>query len=378
MEVKKNVGIDWLQVSGKVFDLELLNDIRKYSQVKRTYGKDLILLFNKSEKGTKDFRTLVNIQYIDQSTGEFSDFAVLTADWVLKKDNGEDLQILKIYNHILYWLEPEQLNNMIECFFQVNKISRIDFYCDFQNFETGKNPEKFIREVANLKYLYKDQRTQITLDRHGQNYNGLTLGKRTSIVRTYLYNKTLEINQKSKKTYISELHKETFKNDATVWRLEFSCLRPNELIFENELTNGEFTLKRTHLIEIYKNIYEIVNSLLCRFWVWKKNAKRRENQTKIKDTYFFDFSKNIKYNLRCSRIVRVPEEQKTAKTTLKMMLKLNDELRKRRVQELPKDAIFYFIDKYQLNEYLKKLDYQVNIKPPRNWVPNEYEQGLTR
>lgn len=121
-----------------------------------------------------------------------------------------------------------------------NRISRIDICLDFEKFDRGDDPATFIRRYFQHRYAKVNQ-GRITGHGqdgwHGQEWNSVSWGSRTSCVTTKIYNKTLELkNPKDgtfKKPYIrqawmlcgliDDMQRVTRQGqEVQIWRVEFS------------------------------------------------------------------------------------------------------------------------------------------------------------
>lgn len=124
------------------------------------------------------------------------------------------------------------------------RISRVDICLDFERFDEGDDPQKFIERYFKRKY---SKINQGRISSHGEDtwngqvWNSLSWGAKTSDVTTKLYNKTLELydvkHGSFNKPYIREAWLRCGLIDdlinvtrdgqrVQVWRLEFSLKSP--------------------------------------------------------------------------------------------------------------------------------------------------------
>lgn len=125
------------------------------------------------------------------------------------------------------------------------RISRIDLCLDFEKFDSGDDPYKFLRRYMQGKYA---KINQSLIHAHGKDvwcgrdWQSLSWGKSGSPVSTKLYNKTKELQEVKDKPYIRQAWFEaglvddpqhltkTKKNGTTyspqIWRVEFSIHSP--------------------------------------------------------------------------------------------------------------------------------------------------------
>lgn len=346
----KIIGLDWLQVSGTVRSIEGF------------FGNNTVLekeidgvFFNFERKSSSaDFENIFNVSFVDEN-GVVVDFGVLATGWRLRKD--VNFQTFKVYNEILYTYRYRYIVHLINLFFVVQKISRIDFYCDFLKFdEVGC--EDFIGLVARGDFDTNHGNLKKSICMKGLSYESLTVGSRNSTCRYYLYNKTKEL-EKVGKDYISILHNSVFGDNKEVWRVEFSFLRPDNVLLDwfEEYENEE---ERFLCLSDFFNVGEICDgfssfenlfvSIFKRYFVFKDVKYKKI----IYDDFYFDFLFSC-----VPAPVKMKKRNNTGKKTQKMFLKcldsLNTELRavnfrKRNFSEI----IDYFIDTRNLHKYARE------------------------
>lgn len=127
----------------------------------------------------------------------------------------------------------------------LQRVYRIDICMDFERFDTGDDPQRFVRRYIKGKYA---KINQSELRAHGKDtwsersWNSLSWGAAASPVSTKLYNKTLELAEAHDKPYIrqawflaglitdprdcSKYDKDGNKYKPAIWRLEFSIKSP--------------------------------------------------------------------------------------------------------------------------------------------------------
>lgn len=125
--------------------------------------------------------------------------------------------------------------------YSLSRISRIDLCLDFEKFDTGDDPQKFLDRYINKKYSKINQaRIGLNgLDRwDGRYWNSVRWGNENSMVSTKFYDKTMELAEVKDKPYIRQawflaglvddwfdLTKKQPNGEAykpRIWRLEFS------------------------------------------------------------------------------------------------------------------------------------------------------------
>lgn len=338
---KKNnfvCGIDWLQYRG-IFKFKNKVDESQSWQINDVF-------ISKKDGRTSDFQSLYNVQYCDEDTGELIDFACICADWNFAEKLHKDLQVVKIYNHIFYMYEIEDIMSILNSFFYCEKIMRIDFYADFKRFKNCEC-QSLIKKVANNDLLIKGGRTTQIISKNGK-YESATFGTRNTPVRCYIYNKTKELKQ-SGKQYIAEMHELNNLNPAEsdVWRLEFSILQPNNILLIQD--NDECgTFAGLNMCKFNPaRFFAIFQTFVCRYFTFRTNSSRRKTQE------FTPLLSEIIYpNVYLKRRKYMSKKvSRTNKTILKAIAKLNDELRTFRMQQITPEQINYFIHTRNLDRY---------------------------
>lgn len=343
--MKKIIGIDWLQVSGSVKSIEGFFGNNTVKQVKLG---DVYFNFE-YKNSSSDFENIVNVSFVD-CNGVIVDLGILATGWRLRKD--VDLCSFKVYNEILYTLEYKYIAKLIRLFFNVRKISRIDFYCDFLNF-SSLDCETFIKQVASCKFLTGHGSLKKSIVMKGISYESLTIGSRNSNCRYYLYNKTKEL-EGSNKDYISLGHNYVFGENKEVWRVEFSLLRPDNILLDWFRDDKDFLALSDFdcVMELCSgdSFSDLFYSIFCRFFKFKTGNLG----LCFNSEYFLDFS-----NFCSTYPVKIRKRKSGKKKTEKMFLKcldnLNTELRsvnfrKRNFSEI----IDYFIETRNLHKFARK------------------------
>lgn len=125
--------------------------------------------------------------------------------------------------------------------FSFQRISRIDIALDFELFDSGDRPDRFIQRFMAGRYSKINQGNIRANGKDmwdGRIWNSLAWGNIKSMVGTKLYNKTMELKERSDKPYIrqqwlryhlvddsQDLYKFDRKGQKyfpSIWRLEFS------------------------------------------------------------------------------------------------------------------------------------------------------------
>lgn len=156
--------------------------------------------------------------------------------------------------------------------FYISRISRLDICLDFEKFDMGDDPQKFMQRYIAGKYS-KINQSKIHahgLDQwDGRYWNSISWGAAKSMVSTKFYDKTLELKEKSDKPYIrnawyeanlvDDWHTlEKVAPDGTryqpkIWRVEFSIKsgKKNWFEMENQLGGKNKYVSIRHNLDQY-------------------------------------------------------------------------------------------------------------------------------
>lgn len=166
------------------------------------------------------------------------------------------------------------------------RISRVDICLDFEYFDSGDDPQKFLVRYLNGVY---SKINQANISAHGtdrwdgRDWNSLSWGSPTSDVGTKMYNKTLElfdpITQSYKKPYIRQAWQACgliddwqyctkVKPDGTVykptiWRVEFSIRTSKKNWFR---INPDGKGSKIHSVRNTLDMYDERSKLLVMFF----------------------------------------------------------------------------------------------------------------
>lgn len=168
---------------------------------------------------------------------------------------------IRLTNWVLYQGNPVQMLRefLLRNDYIFKRIYRIDICYDFERFDSGDVPAKFVRRYLQGKYRKINQSNLTAHGRdtwNGQDYSSLSWGSKSSMVTTKLYNKTLELKEgKNDKPYIKTcwmLHGlidnpcSMTKTDTNgnlyhpeIWRLEFSLMSEADSWLVIEMVNGK-------------------------------------------------------------------------------------------------------------------------------------------
>lgn len=194
------------------------------------------------------------------------------------------------------------------------RIFRIDICHDFEKFDTGDDPEKFIKRYLSKKYTKINQCNVAT---HGNDnwsdfeWETISWGSQKSMVSTKLYNKTKELSvNKTDKAYIkwawydaglitnplhmTKVNKNGVEYHPTIWRLEFSLksLADNWIVIEDQ--SGKRMKKkavphRLSLFDSEEKLWERFRDLSFHYFRFKKLEQgQRKDRCPDKVLYRWD------------------------------------------------------------------------------------------
>lgn len=227
--------------------------------------------------------------------------------------------------------------------FQIVRISRIDLCLDFAEFDSGIPIAQFVRRIVKHRYakIYQSRRAVYGEDLfdHSDD-NSISWGKDTSMVKTRLYNKTLELSQAShKKPWIPQqwleagiidnpvyISKDGAKVD--VWRLEFQIQSSARGWMIIDAENGE-KLMVEHAIDLYadkEGVWRAIANLIPHYFrfVVLERGKRKYD---CKEVETFDLSSEpLRFKLTNTAQIREYDSASDSdlKTICRLLAKATD------------------------------------------------------
>lgn len=207
--------------------------------------------------------------------------------------------------------------------YEFRRIFRIDLCCDFERFDLGDDPQKFITRYLSHKFAKINQcnRTTRGEDRwDGCEDNYISWGQPKSMVSTKLYNKTKELKEAHDKPYIRtawmaaglitnpitmvKLRADGTQYTPTIWRVEFSIHSGAAGWAILEDCTGAKNKKKpiAHTLAQYdtpEKLLQMYASLAHHYFHFKYFEKGvRKDRCKDKVLFHFDFSKDKLYKLQ--------------------------------------------------------------------------------
>lgn len=214
--------------------------------------------------------------------------------------------------------------------YEFRRISRIDICLDFEKFDTGDDPQKFVRRYLANKYR---KINQCHISAHGKetwselSFNSLSWGALTSDIGTKFYNKTIELYDVHSKTYkkpyirqawamaglIDDVHNVTKKRPdgsiytPQIWRLEFSIRSSVRRWFKIELNGNERQYQSIrNTLSMYDDrgkLLTIFASLVAHYFRFKYyEPDKRKDRCKDKELFRFTEQQTI-YKLDTDRLL---------------------------------------------------------------------------
>lgn len=177
--------------------------------------------------------------------------------------------------------------------FWFQRISRIDLCYDFERFDYGDEPQRFLQRFMQGRY---SKINQADINAHGldqwdgRNWNSLSWGSPKSMVKTRFYNKTMELRESHDKPYIRQAWQqcglvddmttmEKTRRDGTrykpdIWRVEFAIKSSTKKWFVVEDYNGDRKriLSKPNTLDVYdgrEKIWQVFLSLTTHYFHFK-------------------------------------------------------------------------------------------------------------
>ena len=223
---------------------------------------------------------------------------------------------LRLVNAACYYEDAaERLQHFMDDFdYTFNRISRVDICLDFELFDRGDDPAKFLARYLRQTYSKINQGT-ITAhgtDRwDGQVWNSVSWGSPTSAIGTKFYNKTMELYDQASGTYkkphiryawlkcglIDDFHKVLKQKDGgwytpQIWRVEFSIRSSVKNWVAIEL-NGEAKHYQSirNTLDMYDSREKLVTlfAALSQHYFHFKYYEKGQRKDRCRDKVLFDW-----------------------------------------------------------------------------------------
>ena len=313
MKQNRCINIDWLEcycLEPSVHNADYFRSCG-YQVNEREYGtRQYTQMFTILDKDGHGFievrRQPVASALAGRSRGIFSPFSchLKLCNRYCYADNAVDLYADFLYKHG----------------YAVQRIFRLDIALDFEKFDDGTDPKKFLLRYLEGKFTKVNQGN---ISAHGadrwesRDWNSISWGAPSSMVSTKMYLKTLELKQAKDKPYIryawwcaglvddwDTLTKRS--EDGTVyqpdiWRIEFSIkssARGWFLVFDN---NGKKPQKLAyeHTLDAYDTREKLIAAFtnLCKHYFHFKRYEEGKRKDLCADRVLFKFDGSTTYSL---------------------------------------------------------------------------------
>jgi hypothetical protein len=227
---------DWVQASVDLYTNVQTNHRWCLFRVQETKRKSMHYKFNSDIE--------INRQ------GEWRKFAEIQYQPYVSFISDKNAQI-KVSNEWLYCSEWFELfmELLREADASFKHWSRLDAAIDFQQFEkTDLIPEQFLHGIqtgeitVRMKRKSEDSANRYSniaglerLTMAGKKYSGISFGSYRSSIMVRMYNKTLEMRQKTNKPYIyAQWQGAGFDLEKDVWRIEFTLKKDNKALVDTD------------------------------------------------------------------------------------------------------------------------------------------------
>lgn len=352
------LNIDWLEI----YCIEQIDEPRD-AEFFRTQGFEVI----ERDYGTPIYKEMFTIcengnPYIEIRRNPYS----LKSVGGIMQDGSCHIRLC---NESCYHDNPiDEMRTFILTYdFVYKSIARIDICLDFNVFDNGWTPQRFINAYMRSN-ISKVNQTNVSChgsdNWDGRSFNSLKWGAVTSPISTKLYNKTLEMKQGEDKSYIRQWWQcggdfvgmaikpdEVTGLDMTkdVWRLEFSIKAQAQARKRKSGNEEKFTLHlfdydtKEKLWQRFCELYEMYFDFRKKEYVYdeKKQERHLKRKYDCKRIKLFDFSDRcIKY-----KPARKPRQKKRPDRIYKIMMnRISDMMNKPKVEREYKEAFTTLIN----------------------------------
>ena len=235
-------------------------------------------------------------------------------------------------------------------------ISRIDLCLDFERFDFGDDPFKFITRYLNGRYAKVNQCNIAVHGKDewdGRNYNSVSWGSKKSPIFTRFYDKTLELKEGKDKPYIRQAWAScglvddfiTLQKKAPdgsvyqprIWRLEFAITSNVKrwVCFDVDENGNPTHRSRRNDLSVYANrdkLPEVFASLVAHYFHFKKYVEG-QRKDRCPDKLLFDFSQETTTTYKVEKLCTAKADDShiralMAKLETYRMMHFDDKIRK--------------------------------------------------
>lgn len=316
MNKKYCVSVDWLEFSCYGNDIPVGNyviDGRQYQVVD-------------SDKHTRTFK---NLRYLLYHGIKYASIRQNPRSSALK----QGLTLIKLSNRVLYSTEYVRLSYALMRYFhlQFKGISRIDIAYDCNTFFDGRNPAKFVhdflfKDPASVGGIYRANGKQFSAygtrtSCSASKITSIKFGSDNSDVCSYMYDKTIELNEVKDKPWIREMwQKNGLISDEKhhVWRSEISIKASGKNLVN--LDTGELFALSPHYLTHYDNIVKLFHFYADKYFDFRQSTgqknKRHYRKVELFDTSIDITCKPKKVSTKCD----TGRSEKVCKNTLQRIV----------------------------------------------------------
>lgn len=256
---------------------------------------------------------------------------------------------IRLANRALYQPNPvgDLRRFLLENDYEFKSLSRVDICCDFNSFDDGTKPEKFIDKLMKetfwkinqsrihphgVEYAYKGNKKVdgMQIAAHAADklreriFNSIKWGHPSSCITTKIYDKTLELQQNKPKKYIQSLWRLFgLQNDESthVWRVEFSL--NSQIKNFVRLDSGELIYMSLTTIDNREKCTALFLALAQQYFHFKKRVLTRNGTVQRKDRCpdYFPFSTK---DVEVFKVVRLPVTTDPTRLDRQLMRRLKE------------------------------------------------------
>lgn len=199
-------------------------------------------------------------------------------------------------------------------------IAKVDLAMDFERFDSGDVPAKFLERYLKGRYSKVNQCTIAVHGKDnwdGRNYNSVSWGSKSSPIFTRFYDKTMELKEGRDKPYIRQawascglvddfitLNKKGEDGQIytpRIWRLEFSISSSVKrwVCFDVDTNGNKTHLSKPNTLEVYKSREDLITmyASLVRHYFHFKRFEEGQRKDRCEDKELFDFGEHEVYKV---------------------------------------------------------------------------------
>lgn len=329
---KKCINIDWLEVYCK----ESLDNTPCDAGFFRAHG----FFVREREYGTRQYRQMFTLEGEDNEPMYEIRREPVAQDSRVKGMFDPTSCHIRLHNRQCYHPEAvNRLHDFLQRFkYTVVRIYRLDICHDFERFDEGDDPQKFIERYMNGKYSKVNQGN---ISAHGADrwearlWNSISWGAPSSMVSTKMYDKTAEIASNDK-PYIryawfcaglvddwEQLVKKS--EDGTqykprIWRVEFSIRSSARgyYIIEDHGGKKTQTIQAEHTLSSYNTPEKLLHAFNClqQYYFHFKHYVPGVRKDRCEDKKLFNFTEDTQAVARIDRLLTTKRNTKNLDTLI--------------------------------------------------------------